>query len=307
MNARGVIIEATASFKVTWEVSGPAREIRWDQNKQYIELHDSDVYPDLEYYEASARATYVKYVSAARINDLLAAINARIDSLLSKEKTNEAEDQKELPAGPPEPKQLPQNAGGTQSSLVPVPNSSNNLPAVIEPGVTPNAPEQPKQSSYDYTVIVHAPKLRFVEGQRNTTTASAEILFKVSDNLNPELKRDGIDNAAKIVVEVIFKGGLDKRTFKFEQFEEDVTKFGGNLIGQVIPSIEVKYKAKEDVYAYGDEDSTEVKVTKAVRGDLEKLPEEKLKEIEDTILRIRNDRTAKKAREIDAIQQTSDK
>lgn len=307
MNARGVIIEATASFKITWSVSGPGRDIKWDQNNQYIELHDSDVYPDLEYYEASARATYVKYASAARLNDLLKAIGAKIDSALAK--ITEAEEQSALPPGPPDPKQLPQSTGNTTSALLPVPNSSNNLPAVIEPGVTPDAPKQPEKTAYDYTVTVYAPKLKFIEGQRNSTTASAEILFKVSNNLNPELAVDGVDNTGKIYTEVAYSttAGLVKTNLKFEIFEEEVTKFGGNLLAQVIPSLELKFKAKEDVYAYNDEDSGEVKVTKAVRGDLEKLPEDKLKEIEDMILRIRNDRTAKKAREIDAIQQASDK
>ena len=88
MNARGVIVEATASFAVTWQrVNG---EIKWDQTAQKIELHSCEVYPDLEYTEASARATYVKYVSAARINDLIKIINARIDALLgAKDKTED--------------------------------------------------------------------------------------------------------------------------------------------------------------------------------------------------------------------------
>jgi hypothetical protein len=98
-----------------------------------------------------------------------------------------------------------------------------------------------------------------------------------------------------------------KHKLEFDQFAEEVTKFGGNLLAQVLPSIEMRLKAKEDVYAYGDEDSAEIKVTKAVRADLEKLDDVKLKEIEDTILRIRNDRTAKKTKDIEALNQSADK
>lgn len=276
MNARGVIVEATASFAITWQrIDG---QIKWDQNAQKIELHDSDVYPDLEYTEASARATYVKYVSAARINELLAAINAKIDQIMDSE--NKPEDT--------EGHQAPEDSTNQQTGV----------------GGTQVNEDESKKSS-DMTVTVYGQKLKFIEGQRNTTTANAEILFKVSSNLQPELGGGGFDNTEKIWAEV--KTSTGTRKFEFKDFAEEVTKFGGNLIVQVLPSIEMRLKAKEDVYAYGDEESTEIKVTKAVRADLEKLDDAKLKEIEDTILRIRNDRTAKKAKDIEALNQVADK
>jgi hypothetical protein len=269
LNARGVIIEATASFETTWQkVDG---EIKWDQNAQKITIHQADVYPDLEYTEASARATYIKYVSAARLNDLLLAINNKIESIILND------------SGSPKTKD----------------NMEQNQRLADEASVTEN---ETKQTLTNYRVTVSAPNLRFVEGQRNTTTATAEILFKVSNNLQPEISRGGYSNQEKIKIAVSY-GMIGKqltKEFSLDQFEEDVTKFGGNLIIQALPSLEVKFKAKEDVYAYGDDESTEVKVTKAVRADLEKLPEEKLTEIENMILRIRQTRTAKKAQESQA-------
>ena len=276
MNARGVIVEATASFAVTWQrVDG---QIKWDQNAQKVELHACDVYPDLDYTEASARATYVKYVSAARINELLGAINSKIDQIIGNKET-------------------PEDVQGTKA-----PEDSTNQQQGVG-GTQVN--ENDSDKSPNYTVIVYGQKLKFIEGQRNTTTANAEILLKASSNLQPEIGGGGYDNTDKIWAEVKTSTGTQK--IELDKFEEDVTKFGGNLIVQVLPSIEMRLKAKEDVYAYGDEESTEVKVTKAVRADLEKLDDVKLKEIEDTILRIRNDRTAKKAKDIEAINQSANK
>lgn len=277
MNARGVIIETTASFETTWQkVDG---QIKWDQNAQTITIHDADVYPDLEYTEATARATYVKYVSAARINELLSAINQRIESSI-------IEDQPESP-NPEEDKQ-------------------SNDQTLDQAEVTEN---EDKKVLGNYTVVITAGKLRFTEGQRNTTTANAELLFKISNNLQPELGRGGLTNQDKISIQVSYylNNKLMQKTMELADFEEDVTKFGGNLIVQALPSIEVKFKAKEDVYAYDDQESTEVKVTKAVRADLEKLPEEKLSEIENMILRIRQTRTAKKTQEMQASQTDSNK
>lgn len=285
MNARGVIIEASASFAITWQAVGEAHEIKWDQNKQSIELLSSDVYPDLEFTEASARATYVKYVSAARINELLSAINAKIEAILSPK----SDDKPDEPSSPDAQDNMDTQPDGTSETGVSENDQQNKLG--------------------DYTVTVYAPNIKFIEGQRNTTTANAEILFKVSNNLQPELGGGGFDNTEKIYAEVkyLLGGKLLSKRFEFSEFEEDVTKFGGNLLVQVLPSIELKLKAKEDVYAYQDDESTDVKVTKAVRADLEKLPEEKLSEIENMILRIRQTRTAKKANEMQADKQSSNK
>lgn len=277
MNARGVIIETTASFETTWrKVDG---QINWDQNDQKITIHDADVYPDLEYTGASARATYVKYVSAARINELIAAINLRIEKAI-------LSDQPESPK--------------------PEDNKQPNEPNSSQTGVTG---DEEKKVLSNYTVVVTADKLRFTEGQRNITTSSAELLFKVSSNLQPELSRGGLTNQDKISIAVLYtlNGKLLQKNMTLDDFEEDVTKFGGNLIIQVLPSIEVRFKAKEDIFAYDNQESTEIKVTKAVRADLEKLPEEKLSEIENMILRIRQTRTAKKTQEMQASKSASNK
>jgi len=285
LNARGVIIETTASFKVTWDVVGTPKTVKWNQNNQYIEIHDADVYPDLNFYEATGRATYVKYVSAARINELLTAISRKVEDLIKLGHVDENE------------------TGSLQAGG----NMETQPQQTEQPGVTQG--EEQKRELGDYTVTIHAPNLKFIEGQRNTTTANAEHLFKVSNNLQETLGAGGFNNKEKIYAEVSYKmnGRSFSKRLEYNQFEETETKFGGNLLVQALPSIEVKMKAKEDVYAYDDDDSTEVKVTKAVRADLEKLPEEKLSEIENMILRIRQSRTAKKAQDAQDKQTDSNK
>jgi len=266
---QGVIAESTISFAITWQKPGNGEQPKWDQNKQSIEIHETDVYPDLEFTSAYGAPQYVKYTSGSLLNELLVAINNIIDKKLESLKTNEealppgpeapkqltageeddqeeADSQKALPAGPDAPKQLA--AGQTGGALVKY--EQPQPPAVIDnkpedKGETEVKPEETgNQSDIAYTVVVRGDKLRFLEGQleKGAYSAGIKFLYKISNNLTKTVAGDRIDNKSKIWAEVK-TGGLIGKTviMKFEEFNETEFKFGGNLLAQVLPSIELSF------------------------------------------------------------------
>lgn len=264
MNAQGVIAESIISFKMTWENPGEGQQPKWDQTKQSIEIHETDIYPDLKYTSAYAAPLYVKYTSGSLLNELLVEINRVIDAKLSQEKANEAE----LPAGPqriglPAAKQPKELAAGSDVAqnllLAPVRGSdtvnqeSPNLPAKIdnkepdssEPEVTPNDSVKKEEGSKKaYTVTVYGDKLRFLEGQqeRGAYSAGVKFLYKVSNNLTKTVAEDSIDNKSKIWAEVKFAGLMGGSVkMEFAEFDEKEFKFGGNLLAQVLPSVELSF------------------------------------------------------------------
>lgn len=272
MNAQGIIAESIISFKITWDNLGKGQQPKWDQNKQSIEIHETDVYPDLNYTAAYAAPLYVKYTSGSLLNDLLVEINKVIDSKLAN--ANEAE----LPAGP-NPKALPagsnqlglpaaqkpkelMSGGEIAQSLItaPVrggdlvkpdePKSDNNIDTKPEVQSEPDVkPEEKTDDSYAYTVTVYGDKLRFLEGQeeRGAYSAGVKFLYKVSNNLTKTVAEDRIDNKPKIWAEVRTRG-LAGRTIKleFQEFDETEFKFGGNLLAQVLPSVELSFTPSQD-------------------------------------------------------------
>lgn len=267
MAQQGVIAESIISFAITWQKPGNGEQPKWDQNKQSIEIHETDVYPDLQYTSAYGAPQYVKYTSGSLLNELLVAINKIIDKKVESLKANEEalppgpdapkqlgsgqeeeddDSQKALPAGPDAPKQLA--AGQAGGALVkyeqPLP------PAVIdnkpkEPSETEVTPEETgKESDIAYTVIVRGDKLRFLEGQqeRGAYSAGVKFLYKVSNNITKTVAGDRIDNKSKIWAEIKLGGLLGKTIImKFEEFNETEFKFGGNLLAQVLPSIELSF------------------------------------------------------------------
>ena len=268
MNAQGVIAESIISFKMTWENPGEGQQPKWDQTKQSIEIHETDIYPDLKYTSAYAAPLYVKYTSGSLLNELLVEINRVIDSKISQEKKNEAElpagpDRKALPAAN-KPKELPSGAETAQALLMaPVRGSdtvnqeSPNLPAKIdnnepnssEPEVMPNDAVEKEGAKKAYTVTVYGDRLRFLEGQqeRGAYSAGVKFLYKVSNNLTKTVAEDSIDNKSKIWAEVKFSGLLGGSTkFQFSEFDETEFKFGGNLLAQVLPSVELSFTPDQD-------------------------------------------------------------
>lgn len=260
MNAQGVIAESIISFKMTWENPGNGQQPKWDQTKQSIEIHETDIYPDLQYTSAYAAPLYVKYTSGSLLNELLVEINNVIDAKLNQQKTNEAElppgkEVKALPAG--NSNNLPatvtrgelvkQEAPGLPAKI------DNNEPDLNEPEVTADdtvnqtdnsEPAQQDSVKRAYTVTVYGDKLRFLEGQqeRGAYSAGVKFLYKVSNNLTKVVGDDTIDNKRKIWAEIKMPGLLGGSIrMEFPEFDEKEFKFGGNLLAQVLPSIELSF------------------------------------------------------------------
>ncbi|CAB4218337.1 hypothetical protein UFOVP1604_17 [uncultured Caudovirales phage] len=258
MSAQGVIAESVASFKITWDNLGNGQQPKWDQTKQSIELHQTDVYPDLQYVSAFAAPVYTKYTSGSLLNDLIVEINKVIDSkLASTSDKKEKVDELYLNAGPAAPKQL--GAGPEEEDQIkaddekPAEIIDTNKEANDEPKVTANdqelvtttttiAPQKAESSAY--TVTVYGDNLRFLEGQegRGAYSSGIKFLYKVSNNLTKQVAGEQIDNRTKIWAEVTSSGLLSKTTrLEFAEFDEIEFKFGGNLLAQVLPSIELSF------------------------------------------------------------------
>ena len=258
MSAQGVIAESVASFKITWDNPGNGQQPKWDQTKQSIELHQTDIYPDLQYVSAFAAPVYTKYTSGSLLNDLIVEINKVIDSkLTSTSDKKEKVDELYLNAGPAAPKQL--GAGPEEEDQI---KADDEKPAEIidtnketsnEPKVTANdqelvtttttiAPQKTESSAY--TVTVYGDNLRFLEGQegRGAYSSGIKFLYKVSNNLTKQVAGEQIDNRTKIWAEVTSSGLLSKTTrLEFAEFDEIEFKFGGNLLAQILPSIELSF------------------------------------------------------------------
>ena len=111
MAEQGVIAESIISFAITWKNPGKGQQPLWNQNKQSIEIHETDVYPDLKYSSAYGAPQYVKYTSGSLLNDLIVEINKIIDAKIAvmkkdQKKEEPAKNEAELPPGPPTPKAL---------------------------------------------------------------------------------------------------------------------------------------------------------------------------------------------------------
>lgn len=278
MAEQGVIAESIISFAITWKNPGKGQQPLWNQNKQSIEIHETDVYPDLKYSSAYAAPQYVKYTSGSLLNDLIVEINKIIDAKIAVMKKdqkreepakNEAElppgpptpkalgsgeddeeddsAQKALPAGPAEPKQLGQGSSG--GALVKY--EQPQPPAVIDNKPKENdepevKTEEPKAAAgeYAYTVVVRGDKLRFMEGQqeRGAYSGGVKFLYKISNNLTKKISGEQIDNKPKIWAEITMTGVFgDTFKMEFDEFNEKEFKFGGNLLAQILPSVELSF------------------------------------------------------------------
>lgn len=310
MAEQGVIAESIISFAITWKNPGNGQQPIWDQTKQSIEIHETDVYPDLKYSSAYAAPQYVKYTSGSLLNELIVEINKIIDAKIAvtkkdqkKEKPakNEAalppgppapkalgsgeddeeddSDQKALPAGPGAPKALgsgksdEEEEDSTQKALPTGPSAPKQLGqgspggALVKydqpqpPAVIDNKPEdndepevnaevnddEPKTTAsgeYAYTVVVYGDKLRFMEGQqeRGAYSAGVKFLYKISNNLSKKISGEQIDNTSKIWAEISMPGVFgDKFKMQFAEFNESEFRFGGNLLAQILPSVELSF------------------------------------------------------------------
>lgn len=113
MEVLGVIAESHISFKITWTNPGGS-QAKFDQTKQEVIIHDTDVYPDLLYTAASAEVVYLKYTAGSKLADLMGVINGVIEKVVLK-KSPEAKNEASLPA-PHNPKALP-GSGANQYQI----------------------------------------------------------------------------------------------------------------------------------------------------------------------------------------------
>lgn len=279
MAEQGVIAESIISFAITWKNPGKGQQPIWDQNKQSIEIHETDVYPDLKYSSAYGAPQYVKYTSGSLLNELIVEIDKIIDAQIAmadkdKKKEEPAKNEAALPPGPNSPKALgsgeeEEEDDSTQKSLPAGPADSKQLgqgssggdlvkynqpqpPAVIDNKPKENddsevKTEEPKSDvsgEYAYTVVVRGDKLRFIEGQqeRGAYSGGVKFLYKISNNLTKQTAGEQIDNKPKIWAEITMAGAFgSKFKMEFDEFNEKDFKFGGNLLAQILPSVELSF------------------------------------------------------------------
>lgn len=269
----GVIAESKISFKITWENPGNGVQPKWNQNKQEITLHESNLYPDLMYTSAQGLATYYTYTTIDKLALLMKQINEKID-----EKLSVSEDTKQLgpgsslqPTNPDNVQPYGSTAVATQNtelatrkSGVPATTQRRNVPSTISRGGVPstisrggvpstirNTPETPSKpdditnndeplsspdpsgASSKYTVTVHGDELTFIDAQ--LAGATIRVRHKVSKNLFRKINDELIDNTQKIWVEVKTSTGTQK--FTMQDFE--ITNDGINLIVEILPTVDL--------------------------------------------------------------------
>jgi len=250
MIGNGVIAESYISFNIKWTNPGNGGQPHWDQNAQDIELHTTDIYPDLLFTKASALATYYKYTSADKLINLLKEINAVIDSKLTK-KTNEtlalpAGNDKNLPAVFQKPG-LPAVIDKTQDdqdSLEPEDEITNDEPKKDEP----KDPEKTPAFNGSYSVHVIADRMRFIDVQEKGGSG-VTIQYRATNNITKMVGDENLDNSSKIKAIVKF-GGIMGDTIEFSYSDFTVEGEGGgvqkNLLAEVLPSIELSFTVGEN-------------------------------------------------------------
>lgn len=231
MIGTGVIAESYVSFNITWSSPGPGQQPKWDQTDQSIELHTTDIYPDLLFSKASATATYFKYTSIADILGVVKKINEVIETKIRPAKQNEA---LALPAG---------KAQSTEPEVTPdetlkADEVDIEKPEQASPDKTESQPEEP----ISYTVNVIGDRLRFIDAQ-SPRSGDIAIRYRVSNNITKLVGEEQIDNSAKIKA-VVKIGGVFGQTVELE-YAEFNTEDGQNLLVEILPSVELRFTPGE--------------------------------------------------------------
>jgi len=252
----GIIVESIASFKITWKNPGNGMQAVWDQENQVIEIHGSDVYPDLDFVSATGLSTYFTYSTADKIIGLLKRINEVINIELtelykSNDQANEAVEASfanEVPK-PKEP---------DADEVSPESNDTNTIPKIKpettgtddevtneeEPKVEPKSPESPSEG-FSYTVIVHGDNLRFIDA--SVETQSLIVKHKLSNNMGVKKEiEETLDNSSRIWATVQLSGLFSEtHNFNFEKFNIQTESINENLLVQIIPSMQLTFKPGE--------------------------------------------------------------
>lgn len=275
----GVIAESVISYRITWVNPGNGEQPKWDQNKQKIEFHQSDIYPDLEFSKAQGLATYYTYTTIDSLVNLLKEINAIIDAKLGWNTVSE--DFKQLGSATALQKSGPtglqqtgntslqttgptglqtRNTGPTSLQKINSPTNTQlqnvikgQVPATIDKSEPVKLEPKDKvtidkettkdsgesEGSGEYTVIVYGEKLKFIDAQ--LSSASIRVRHKVSSNLLRKVNDEVIDNSKNIWVEIHTGIGSPTR-MELKEFEtEDYL----NLLVQVLPTIDLILTAGE--------------------------------------------------------------
>ena len=259
MIGEGIIVESIASFKITWKNPGNGMQAVWDQENQVIEIHGSDVYPDLDFVSASGLSTYFTYSTADKIIDLLKRINTVINIELtklykSKDQANEAVEAsfanevpkpKEMGADQVSPESNDTNAADTIPEIKPeTTGTEDEVTNTEEPKVEPAAPKSPSEG-FSYTVIVHGDNLRFIDA--SVESNSLIVKHKVSNNIGVKKETgETLDNSLRIWATVQLSGLFSEtHKFDFEKFNMETQSINENLLVQIIPSIQLTFKPGE--------------------------------------------------------------
>ena len=237
MIGEGIIVESIASFKITWKNPGNGMQAVWDQENQVIEIHGSDVYPDLEFVSLTGLSTYFTYSTADKIIGLLKRINEVIDTELykSKDQVNEADVVSPTPI----------DADNTIPEIKPEEaDKKDEVTNTEEPKVEPKEPES-SSKGFAYTVTVHGDKLRFIDA--SSETHSLIIKHKLSNNMGVKKETgETLDNSSRIWATVQLSGLFSEtHRFNFEKF--NISSTAENLLVQIIPSIQLTFKAGENM------------------------------------------------------------
>lgn len=273
MVGNGVIAESYVSFNIKWTNPGNGGQPHWDQNAQDIELHSTDLYPDLLFTKASGLATYYKYTSADKLIGLLREINEIIDSKI---KTNETlalpagKDEQNLPVVYQKPG-LPAAVDKTQDdqdSPEPEDEVTVEEPKKDEPG----KPEKTQKFNGSYSVHVVADRLRLIEVQEKGGSG-VTIKYRVTNNITKAVGDETISNSEKIKA-IIKIGGMLGQTIELGYSDFNVERDGDrvkqNLLAEVLPSIELSFTVGEQsVVPKGndeDDDDWVFKAFKSLKG-----------------------------------------
>ena len=100
-----------------------------------------------------------------------------------------------------------------------------------------------------FQITVYGKRLRLIEGQQ-ANSSGIQFLYKISNNLVKVIDSEKIDNTKNIWAEVSILGKFGKIKMEFSEFNEPDFKFGGNLLAQILPSVELTFTPdKNSVYA----------------------------------------------------------
>jgi hypothetical protein len=249
----GIIVESIASFKITWKNPGNGMQAVWDQENQVIEIHGSDVYPDLEFVSLTGLSTYFTHSTADKIIAKLKELNKVIDIQLTElyKSKNQANEAVEASFANEIPKPKETEAETEVDVTKPIPeikpeevDKKDEVTNMEEPKVEPEVPKS-TSGGFAYTVTVHGDKLRFIDASSETHTLV--IKHKLSNNMGVKKETgETLDNSSRIWATVQLSGLFSEtHRFNFEKF--NISSTAENLLVQIIPSIQLTFKAGENM------------------------------------------------------------